>query len=147
MSQVDFYILPENSRQERFACLMAHKIWRKGKPLFINAESKEAAESFDNLLWTYHDISFVPHELINSDPATVSPVIVGWQGETPENSMEVILNLAPDLPTSADRFARIVEIVAGDNTLRQQARKRYREYKNRGYELYDHNIESDHDRP
>ena len=144
MTRVDFYVLPENSRQERFACMMTHKVWRKGKPLFINTATQESAEAFDNLLWTYHDISFIPHDLINTNETGESPVIIGWQGNTPVQT-EVLLNLAPDIPTNADRFARIIEIVAGESSLRQQARNKYREYRERGYELDNHTIESDYD--
>jgi DNA polymerase-3 subunit chi len=144
MTRVDFYVLPENSRQERFACMMTHKVWSKGKPLFINTATQEMAEAFDNLLWTYHDISFIPHELINTNEKTESPVTIGWQGVLPKQT-EVILNLAPEIPTNADRFARIIEIVTGDGSLRQQARNRYREYKERGYELHNHSIESDYE--
>ena len=144
MTRVDFYVLPDNSRQERFACMMTHKVWSKGNLLFINTATQEMAEAFDNLLRTYHDISFIPHELINTNEATESPVTIGWQGVLPKQT-EVILNLAPEIPTNADRFARIIEIVAGDRSLRQQARNRYREYRERGYELHNHSIESDYD--
>ena len=143
MTRVDFYVLPDNSRQERFACMMTHKVWSKGKPLFINTASQEMAEAFDNLLWTYHDISFIPHELINTNEITESPVIIGWQGKLPKQT-EVLLNLAHDMPTNAERFARIIEIVAGDGSPRQQARDKYREYRKRGYDLHNHSIESDY---
>jgi len=146
MVRVDFYILPESSRQERFACMMTHKVWSEGQLLFINTATREMAEAFDNLLWTYHDISFVPHEIMDAVKSGESPVIIGWQGKTPEQS-EVILNLAPDIPTNAERFARIIEIVADDQILKQQARNRYREYRERGFDLHNHNIESDNDHP
>ncbi len=144
MPRVDFYVLPENSRQERFACLMTHKVWSKNIPIFINTASQEMAESFDNLLWTYHDISFIPHEILNFNDTPGSPVTIGWQGNSPEQN-DVLLNLAPDIPTNVDRFARIIEIVAGDGSMRQQARNKYREYRERGYDLHNHSIESDYD--
>jgi len=124
--------------------MMTHKVWSKGKPLYINTASQEMAEAFDNLLWTYHDISFIPHGIINTKEITESPVIIGWQGELPKQT-EVLLNLAHDMPTNAEQFARIIEIVAGDGSPRQQARNKYREYRERGYELHNHSIESDYD--
>jgi len=144
MHRVDFYILPVNTGQERFACLMTHKVWRQGNNLYINTATRENAEAFDNLLWTHRDISFIPHEL--TGPDTSSPVIVGWQGET-ANQFEVLMNLAPKIPTQAERFARIIEIVAGDQKQRELARNKYRQYRDQGYELHNHTIESDYDNP
>lgn len=102
------------------------------------------AEQLDNLLWTYHDISFIPHELLIDHETQQSPVMIGWKNLFPQTN-EVLLNLASEIPTDVERFARIIEIVSGDGSSRQQARNKYREYRNRGYELHDHNIDSDHD--
>ena len=71
-------------------------------------------------------------------------MVIGWQDQLPGN-YEVLINLATDIPSAADRFARIVEIVAGDQWQRDQARNRYRRYRERGYELHNHTLESVHD--
>ena len=145
MTRVDFYVLPEASRQERFACLMTHKVWSVGQPLFIKTDNQEMAEALDNLLWTYHDISFIPHGLMTDDSSIPdSPVMIGWQDRLPDN-LDVLLNLAPELHKSTDRFARIIEIVAGDGNMRQQARNKYRQYRERGFDLHNHTIESGYD--
>ncbi len=144
MPQVDFYVLPENTAQERFVCLITNKVWRKGNKVFINTASREAAETFDRLLWTYKDISFVPHEMADSDTSSDCPIIIGWQDNAPDNS-EVLINLAHNIPSYADKFARIVEIVAGDNADRHQSRNKYSDYRNRGYDLNNHSIEPGYD--
>lgn len=84
MPRVDFYVLPENSRQERFACMITHKVWSTGQMLFINTDSREMAEQIDNLLWTYHDISFIPHDLLIDNQTRQSPVMIGWQNFCPQ---------------------------------------------------------------
>lgn len=144
MPRVDFYVLPENSPQERFACFMTHKAWQQGNTIYIHTVSRELAETLDDLLWTFKDISFIPHEIMGKKPVCNEPVIIGWQDKPPEQ-YQVMINLTQDVPTCAEMFARIIEIVAGNNTDRQQARNRYRDYRDRGYELHNHTMNSDYD--
>ena len=124
--------------------MITHKVWTTGQMLFINTDSREMAEQLDNLLWTYHDISFIPHDLLIDNKTKQSPVMIGWQKFFPQKN-EVLLNLASEIPTEVERFARIIEIVSGDGSLRQLSRDKYRTYRDRGYELHNHSIESDYD--
>lgn len=146
MTQVDFYILPENAAQERFVCLMANKIWQKGHTIFLNTTSREIAESYNKLLWTYKDISFVPHEMADHDNIydNSCPIIIGWDNNPPEQT-EVLINLASNIPSHADKFARIIEIVSGDHDQKQQSRDKYRIYRDNEYDLKNHTIESNYD--
>lgn len=144
MPRVDFYVLPENSPRERFTCFMTNKAWQQGHIIYIHTVSREVAQTLDDLLWTFKDISFVPHEIMGRGSICNEPVIIGWQ-DTPPEQCQVMINLSQDVPTCAERFARIIEIVAGNNTDKQQARNRYRDYRDRGYELHNHTMESDYD--
>ena len=144
MSRVDFYILPENSGRDRFACSIANKAWQSGNNVYIHTNSRETAISMDDLLWTYHDISFIPHTLAGPSEPSDTPVIIGWQDQVPEN-FNVLINLTADIPAIAGRFARIVEIVAGSEEERAVARNRYRDYRDGGHELHDHTVKGDYD--
>jgi DNA polymerase IIIc chi subunit len=46
------------------------------------------------------------------------------------------------MPRHTNKLKRILEIVAGSESERQQARKRYAEYRDQGHELINHKIES-----
>ena len=144
MSRVDFYVLPENSSAERFACAIANKAWQQGHAVYIQTSSKEAAGTMDDLLWTFNDISFLPHAITESGQIPAERVVIGWHDQPPGN-YEVLINLTGEIPSAIEKFSRIVEIVAGDNRQRDQARKRYRSYRERGYELHIHTLESDYD--
>lgn len=144
MSRVDFYILPENSGRERFACSIANKAWQSGNNVYIHTASRETAISLDDLLWTYHDISFIPHTLSGQSDPIDTPVVIGWQDQAPDNC-NVMINLTADIPTSAGRFARIVEIVAGSEAEREMARNHYRVYRNGGHEMHNHTVKGDYD--
>lgn len=142
MPRVDFYVLPETSPAERFACTIANKAWQQGHTVYIATLSREAAEVMDDLLWTFQDISFLPHALAQTDVPPAEPVVIGWNGRLP-GEYEVLINLTADIPDGVENFARIVEIVAGSHERRELARKRYRAYRARGYEMHDHTLEAE----
>ena len=144
MSRVDFYILPEKSSRERFACTITTKALQSGNNIYIHTASREAACSLDDLLWTFHDISFVPHTLSDQSGSTGAPVVIGWQDQVPDNC-NVMINLTADIPTTAERFARIVEIVAGSEAEREVARNHYRAYRDGGHEMHDHAVKGEYD--
>ncbi len=141
MSRVDFYILPDGTGMDRFACTMAKKAWSTGNRVHIHTQSEEKAKQLDDLLWTFRDISFVPHEQYNGTEDKDTPVTIGFGNDFPEQS-QVMINLGNNIPDFAPSFERIVEIVGGDETNKQFARTRYRQYKNGDYETYDHKIDS-----
>ena len=144
MPRVDFYVLPENSSAERFSCTIANKAWQQGHTVYVETPSREAAGVMDDLLWTFNDISFLPHVVAADDGTPAERVVIGWHSRPPGN-YDVLINLTADIPATAERFARIVEIVAGDNRQRDLARNRYRGYRDQGCELHNHTLESDHD--
>jgi len=142
--QVDFYVRPETSPDalESFACRLVETVWQRGHRVLVVAASDSAARRFDDLLWTFRDESFVPHRRIGAnDPAVAQPVgepvIVStpgvWNGE-----LEVLLNLTPSVPEEAARAARIAEVVPAGGAGRDAGRERYREYRDRGFEIRTH---------
>ncbi len=139
MSRVDFYILPDGAGADRFACTIAKKAWATGNRVYIHTQSEEKAKNIDDLLWTFRDISFIPHELYNGTENENTPVTIGFGNDFPELS-QVMINLDLEIPEFSSKFDRIVEIVGGNETNKQYARQRYRQYKNGDYETHDHKI-------
>ncbi len=144
MSRVDFYILPEGTGTDRFACTMAKKAWSAGNRVHIHTQSEENAKSIDDLLWTFRDISFIPHEIYGGSVSEETPVTIGFGKSFPEAS-QVIINLDKEIPGFVNKFERIVEIVGGDETTKQFARQRYKQYKSGDFETHDHKITNTQD--
>jgi DNA polymerase III subunit chi len=118
---------------------MAAKAWAKGNRVHIHTQSEESATVLDNLLWTYQDISFVPHEMFDGSTNEETPVTIGYGNNIPGQS-QVMINLDSIIPDFASRFERIIEIVGGNEINKQYARQRYRQYKDDNYETHDHKI-------
>lgn len=143
MPRVDFYVLPASLAPERFACTATAQARAEGGDIYIHVQSREEAVTLDDLLWTFRDISFLPHALADDNGPGTVPVAIGWPGQAPRSS-EVLINLAQDVPSFAASFARIVEPVAAEAALRERARERFRRYRDMGFELHSHEIEDEH---
>ena len=138
--QVDFYVRPESSPDalERFACRLVETVWQRGHGVLVLAPSDTAARRLDDLLWTFRDESFVPHRRLGAGgSAADEPVIVGTPGAW-EGALDVLLNLTPSVPAEAARAARITEIVPAGGAGRDAGRRRFREYRDRGFEIRTH---------
>ena len=144
MTRVDFYILTaDESSRDRFACALTGKALCQGRQVYIHTGSRESALLLDDLLWTFRDISFIPHALADDKAGGNGPVCIGWDGDSPVSG-DVLINLGTDIPASAADFSRVMEIVVTDAASRQQSRDRYRRYRELGFELHSHELESDY---
>ena len=142
MTQVDFYILEGTSPRARmlFACRLAEKVAGMGHKVFVHVESEGAARELDDLMWTWHDRSFLPHCLASDADAEVA-VHIGHDGG-PAEGFHLLINLGAEVPGFFSRFERVAEVVDGDEGQKARGRERFRFYKDRGYPLKTNQIGS-----
>ena len=143
MTRVDFYVLKESRPNARlgFACRLVEKIYKKGHNILIHVDDLKQAGLIDELLWTWRQGSFVPHELLESGQSPAAPVLISHDPELEPDQNQVLINLAEQVPLFFSRFERVAEIVDQDEQTRQSARQRYRFYKERGYPLHSHDLD------
>ena len=141
IARVDFYVL--NSEDPGLlrvtACRLVEKIYKQGLSIFICTENDEEAARMDDLLWTFRQASFVPHERMGSHDA-MTPVLVGSQEVVPSQGMDVFVNLAEKVPSGIENFRRIADLVDQTPAVRQAGRQRYRTYQSQGLELHTHTL-------
>src|SRR5882724_9175484 len=72
MPQTDFYVLSDSAPDAhlRHACRLAEQAVDQGYRVFIRATDANDAKRIDDLLWTFGDRSFLPHEF--ATPASPS---------------------------------------------------------------------------
>ncbi|MEQ9562803.1 MAG: DNA polymerase III subunit chi [Woeseiaceae bacterium] len=140
MSKVDFYILADAGEAARylFACRLAEKAYRLKNTVHIRTSDNGLATRLDELLWTFRDGSFVPHEISREGAAREAPVSIG-AGDM-SGGCDLLINLADAVPRDISAFARIAEIVSSDEDSKQRSRKRFSEYRDQGHTLDTHNI-------
>lgn len=142
MARVDFYILSSQGTQQRhsFACRLAEKAYRLNNSVHIHAATPADAKRIDELLWTFRDGSFVPHDLVNSDVSDrESPVTIG-SDDTSVAPRDLLINLCDEVPPFAGSFPRVAELVSSDDDCKRQSRKRFAEYRDNGHTLETHNV-------
>jgi DNA polymerase III subunit chi len=118
---------------------MAEKAWSQQYQVYVHAPDAHSANNLDQLMWTFRAGSFVPHQLAG-ESATDCPVQIGY-GAEPESGYQVLINLDEEVPLFFSRFERVVEIVNLDEKVRQAGRNRFKFYRDRGYDLYSHNLD------
>ena len=141
MTRVDFYVLDSTSPQARdkLVCRLTEKAYSLDHTIYIHADTSEQAQHLDNLLWTYRDGSFIPHQLHDEHQSETCTVIIGHNHE-PESHSEVLINAGNEVPMFFSRFERVAEVVTQDEQQRNYARERFKFYRERGYELETHNL-------
>jgi DNA polymerase III subunit chi len=140
--EVTFYVLDEASSlaRLRFACRVTQKAYRAGRRVLIWHSDAAELAALDDLLWTFgDDRSFIPHERIASDAAPEAPVLLAAR-TAPAGTIEVLINLAADVPEAAARASRIIEIIDGEPERRTAGRARFKVYRDRGWPLDSHNV-------
>lgn len=130
--------------REHFACSRAAAARKEGHEIHIHAQDREEAANLDDLLWTFRDTSFLPHSLVDGDEQRTEPITIGWQERAPGG--DVLINLGRDIPPFAEAFAFIVEPVPGQPELKQEARARFRRYRDMGLKPRTHEVSEENGR-
>lgn len=142
MTQVDFYVLeqPGVPAQHQVVCKVADKAYRSGHRVYVYAEDSQQVRDIDQLLWTFSQGSFTPHEIFDGKTGDqTSPILIG-DIEAPDTWHEVLISLSDQVPPFFSRFERVIEIVGGDEQQKKNARERFRFYRDRGYALESHQV-------
>ena len=96
-----------------------------------------ATGALDWLLWLDPPMAFLPHCRMESPIANETPI---WIDEALEHAgpAAVLVNLHREPPPFFSRFERLAEVVGADDEQLAAGRARYRFYRERGYELKQH---------
>ncbi len=138
MPSVDFYILSQASatHRHRFVCRLAEKIYDSGNSVYIHATNDKEAQLLDELLWTFKEAAFIPHNR-SDQPQANSPIHIG-QGLDAPHPADVLINLAAETPAFHSQYKRIAEIIDQDPIRLQEGRTRFRVYRQAGVEPKTH---------
>jgi len=140
--RVDFYVLEEASSAGRLklACRLAEKAYLAAQVALVWHTDPQELKEFDELLWTFMDGSFVPHEMVvPSTSIQESPVLLS-AGTPPPRTVDIIINLAPEVPACLGQTRRVAEIIDGDDTRRRAGRARFKAYRDLGIQPASHNV-------
>ena len=138
MPTVDFYVLKNNAPQAMFlaACQLAEETYLAKKTTYLLVTTPEEMKTIDTLLWTFHDTSFIPHDLISPDHASKNSNLIHIGNfQDPQHNYDVLINLTDHFPATFNKFKHILEIVPPDPEARAGSRLRYKDYQQQGFEI------------
>jgi DNA polymerase-3 subunit chi len=131
MTRIDFHSNVGDSIA--YACRLVRKAYLSGQPIVVLAEPDRLA-AFDEQLWTFSPLDFVPHCMAGSPLAKDTPVVLAANlDEVPHH--QILVNLGMSVPPQFARFERLLEVVGNEEQELAAGRERYRFYRDRGYAL------------
>lgn len=145
-TRVSFYVLTGAEATSRlgYACRLVEKAYKLQNRIHAHANDSAMARNLDDLLWTFRQGSFVPHELLAADgqppraPITIGSADAPVQPGPP--AADLLINLATEVPAFYSRFPRVVEIIDGSPACREAGRARHRFYRDQGLEPETHEV-------
>jgi DNA polymerase-3 subunit chi len=143
--RVDFYVLAsaDPAARLRFACRLVEKAWLREHRVRVQLDPGGDSAAFDDLLWTFADRSFVPHERLAASggpPGEAAPVVIADGDDKGPGDRDMLVNLADSVPAAYQGYARIAEVVDADDSRRKAGRDRYRFYREQGIEPQTHEM-------
>ena len=140
MERADFYVLAGSNARDRwkFACQQVEQAFLAEERVLVCFDNNDDLKSFDDLLWTFADRSFVPHEPVSAESDWEDTPVLLSAGTQPPSPPQLIVNLSGTLPAGAAGAARVIEIIDDDAGRRQAGRERFRQYRALGVEPVTH---------
>jgi DNA polymerase-3 subunit chi len=142
MPKIDFYILQDSAPDARlrFACRLAEKAADQGLKVFVCTPSDEMGR-LDDLLWTYSDRSFLPHEIATAtSPSHPRIAVLIGSDAPPPSHAGLLINLSGAIPPAYETVERVAEVVGNDTELKALARERFKLYRDKGLSLDSHYV-------
>ena len=138
--RVDFYITQAGNARLSLACKLAEKAYLAAHQVLIWHTEAAELQTLDEMLWTFRDGSFVPHDIVSTDTAAREAPILLSAGPIPAGDLDLIINLAAGVPDFVAQSKRIIEIIDGDEGRRRAGRARWEAYRKRGVQPASHNL-------
>jgi len=143
MPTIDFYVLSDAAPDAhlRHACRIAEQAAEQDQRVFIRVANEGDSKRLDDLLWTFGDRSFLPHEVVRAGlPPSHERIRVLIGSEPPTSFCDVVINLHTAIPADAGALQRIVELVPVADELKRAARARFKAYRDAGHEPATQNV-------
>ncbi len=149
MISVDFFILPDDSLAslQRYVCKLAEAHWQENRRTLIQTDDLTQSQSLDDLLWAFKINSFIPHAVATLESVDhQQPILISHQKISNE-SFESIINISSrpaNIPnkTSKRNTLIIKEILNQQEERKISGRQNYKFYRDSGYTLNHHTLET-----
>lgn len=140
--RVDFYVSGDAGEpvRLRLACRVAEKAYLANQKVVCYSDDAALLPRLDEMLWTFGDGSFVPHDVVSAEGSRCAAPVVLTTGPLPADHADVLINLASIVPPFFEKFARVAEFLDARPEVRNAGRERFKAYRGRSIEPQSHNV-------
>lgn len=124
-----------------YVCRLLRKAVGSGARVVVLAD-RDGVQQIDADLWALSATDFVAHCTGGAESSVQnrSPVVLVSDLAQATGPRQVLLNLAESVPEGFDQFERLIEVVSKDGADRDPARRRWKQYTERGYTITRHDL-------
>ncbi|MBZ0223747.1 MAG: DNA polymerase III subunit chi [Dokdonella sp.] len=140
MPRADFYLIDKprfRAEPLLLVCELAKRAFAAQQPTSILASSQDQAEALDELLWSFDEAAFIPHQLAGDDDDALTPVLIVPPGAV-ASDRALVINLREECAPGL--FERVLEVVPADENQRASSRARWKTYKVAGFSVTKHDM-------
>jgi len=140
--RVDFYVSAEagEAARLRLACRVVEKAYLARQKVVVVSDDAALIPRFDELLWTFGDGSFVPHDVVGHEGAAIDAPVALTAGPMPSGDADVLVNLGNAVPAFFEKFGRIAEFLDARPEVRAAGRERFKTYRAKSIDPQTHNV-------
>jgi DNA polymerase-3 subunit chi len=140
--RIDFYVTEDSGEAARLrlACRVAEKAYLARQRVVVFCDDPAVLPRFDEMLWTFGEGSFVPHDTVTREGAECAAPIALTTGPLPEGEWQVLVNLGATAPACYPRFERVAEFLDARPDVRAAGRERFKTYRANSIEPHTHNV-------
>ncbi len=134
---VSFHTLTDasGSARLRHACLLTEQAFQAGERVLVWLDGAEQMARFDDLLWSFGERSFVPHEPLAADPANCEAPVQLHADALPAGvnaAFGTLVTLREAPAPEVLGFGKVIEVVDAEPACRNAGRARFRWYREQG---------------
>ena len=140
--RIDFYVTEDSGEAARLrlACRVAEKAYLARQRVVVFCDDPAVLPRFDEMLWTFGEGSFVPHDTVTREGAECAAPIALTTGPLPASDWQVLVNLGATVPGCYSRFERVAEFLDARPDVRAAGRERFKTYRANSIEPHTHNV-------
>lgn len=136
MTKFSFYVSSSSSSSGLYKLLpsLLEKMLNKNHKILIACNTPEITKYLDDLLWSHKEISFLPHGTNSQENYEKQPILITSESENLNNA-DILISFSGKQVKNISSFIQVFDIFESSQEQLNAGRQRWKEYKNKGYDL------------
>ena len=139
-TQVHFFILNKSNDLEKSICQIIKIYYKQKYKIVVKTNDKTLLSNLDAMLWTFEQISFIPHCTRDNFDKDASVLLCDDKYDYDADNYNVLFNLNMEEKEKNNDFQIIIEIVTQNKSQKDYAREKYTYYKNNNLDIKYENL-------